>query len=381
MSVSATARSRGGLPAAPPRRTPGQNLSRFVRTPKGTLLLILLGLVVAALFHVSRHTLPTVGAALFGAVAVDLVASLARSGRWAFPSGSILSGLIVALVLARETPAYAVALTAGVAVASKYVLRTRWSNVFNPATLGVLVGDVLFRSGQSWWGTLPYDGLLGFVLVLAAAWYIASKVNKLPLALTFLGVSLAILTAASFLGEAARVAQIFRAPDINALVFFAGIMLTDPPTSPARQGDQVWFGALAGVVAAVIFVLLGVQWFILAGLPLANLAESLRRVAARPRTAGRQAQPATATRDAVATSARAQTPAAAPARAGQGAAASRQSPSNPPSRSGSAPREGRSAAASRQNSSNPPSRSGTTARAGQGAPRPAAGAQPPARRA
>ncbi len=290
MPMTSTATRPSARQAAPTvRRSPWGNLRRFVRTPKGTLLWVLLALAAVAMAHTTRNTPPVVGAAVLGAAGIDLIATRVRQGRFLFPSGAILTGLIVAMVLARQTPAYAVLLTAALAAAGKHALRTRWSNIFNPAVLGLLIGNLLFRSGESWWGALPYYGLLGFALVLAAAWYIAAKVNKLPLALTYLGVSLVVFTAASFSGAAAQVAQVFRAPDINALLFFACIMLTDPPTSPARHQDQCWFGALAALVGSAIFLKFGVQWFIIGGLPAANLAESLRRLAVRPPNGARPA--------------------------------------------------------------------------------------------
>lgn len=259
---------------------PTQRLARFLRTPKGTVLWVLLGLVVVAMLGTTRHTLPGVVAAVAAALAVDMTLSRWRSGRWSFPTGALLSGLFVALVLARETPLYVPLATAGLAVGVKHAVRTRWSNVFNPAVLALIVSALLFHSGQSWWGALPYDGVVGSALILAAAWYVAAKINKLPLGLAFLAATLGIFTLAAFFGGTAEVAQVFRAPDINALMFFAGFMLTDPPTSPARQSDQVWCGLVAGVIAAAVFLLTGVQWFILAGLPVANACESVRRVVA-----------------------------------------------------------------------------------------------------
>lgn len=276
-------RGRGASSSAPARdrRSPLENLARFVRTPKGTMLWVLLGLVAAGMIATQRHTLPNVLAAGLGAAAADLALSGWRGKPVVFPAGALISGLIVAMILARETPIYVPLCVAMLAVIGKHALRTRWSNVFNPAVLALLVGGLLFRSGQSWWGALPYDGVLGFVLVLAAGWYVAAKVNKLPLALAYLLTTILSFTVASYFGAAGQVAQVFRAPDINALVFFSCLMLTDPPTSPAKRADQLWFGVLAGLLAVVIFLASGVQWFIFGGLPVANLVESLRRVAAR----------------------------------------------------------------------------------------------------
>ena len=279
-----------GAPATRPaprpttrERPPLQRLGQFCRTPKGTVLLVLVGLLLAAMVGTTRHTLPDVLAAVGGAVAVELAVGRGRGRPWAFPSGAILSGLFVALVLARATPPYVPLLTGALAVGLKHALRTRWSNVFNPAALALVVTAPVLHAGQSWWGALPYAGPVGFVAVLAAGWYVAQKIHKLPLALAFLLSALLPLTVAAFCGDAAAVAQVFRAPDINALVFCGAFMLTDPPTSPARQEDQLWFGAIAGALGAAVFLTLGAQWFILAGLPIANACESWRRVRARPR--------------------------------------------------------------------------------------------------
>ena len=286
MSVSHSRRKSPAPPAPQPRRSALQSLVRFVRTPKGTLLLILVGF--SALGMVGTHwlALPGVLAAVIGAAVADLAAArLRHTPRAVFPSGALISGLLVALVLAPQTSPYVLLLVAVVAVALKHALRTRWSNIFNPATLALIVCGLVFRSGQSWWGALPTAGIPGFALVLAAGWYLAARVNKVPLVLAFLTTALAGFAAASFLGASAQVAQVFRAPDINALFFFAGFMLIDPPTSPARPGHQVWFGLVVGAVSVAAFLKFGVQWFIIAGLPVGNLVESLRRLGTRPAAA------------------------------------------------------------------------------------------------
>lgn len=256
------------------------------------MLLVLLGLVVIGSLGTSRPTWQVVLMSVLSASAVDIVAMLWKKGRWLFPSGAILTGMLIAMVLTRESNLAVVAVTAALAVVLKHVIRTSWSNVFNPAALALIVTAPLLHSGQSWWGGLPYIPVLGFLIVLAAGWYVAAKVNKLPLALSYLASSLLIFTVASFGGAAGHAEQVFRAPDINALLFFACFMLTDPPTSPARQGDQIWFGAVAGTIGAGVFLLTGVQWFILAGLPASNAVESLRRVAVarRRRLAARSTQ-------------------------------------------------------------------------------------------
>src|SRR5439155_18546819 len=106
----------------------------------------------------------------------------------------------------------------------------------------------VFATGQSWWGAGGDLAWPFLALVLAGGTLMVDRLNKFPLVLTFLGVYFGLCTALSF-GDAAAVAELFRAPFVQAAVFRAVFMLTDPPTSPSRTFDQVWVGALVAVVA------------------------------------------------------------------------------------------------------------------------------------
>ncbi|HEX6512823.1 MAG TPA: hypothetical protein VF157_11020, partial [Chloroflexota bacterium] len=62
--------------------------------------------------------------------------------------------------------------------------------------------------------------------------------------------------------------------------------LTDPPTSPARPRDQVWFAIIAAVVSvACLAVNTGGAYYLLIGLLAANVFEGTRRALARRRHA------------------------------------------------------------------------------------------------
>jgi Na+-translocating ferredoxin:NAD+ oxidoreductase RnfD subunit len=82
-------------------------LARFFRTPKG-LLTIVLALLTAAAAPVSgvRLLLPGVLAAVAAGAIVDLIILRIRNGQWEFPSGAVLTGLIIAMVLRPQEPWY-----------------------------------------------------------------------------------------------------------------------------------------------------------------------------------------------------------------------------------------------------------------------------------
>ena len=134
-----------------------------------------------------RHVAPGVVGAVVAATLVDMAIVRLVRGVWFFPSGALLSGLIVALILSPAEPWYVPAITAALAVGSKYVLRTKQGHIFNPAALALVAAYFLFATGQDWWGALP-DLPLPFLLVLlATGLFVADRVNKLPMVLIFTG--------------------------------------------------------------------------------------------------------------------------------------------------------------------------------------------------
>jgi Na+-translocating ferredoxin:NAD+ oxidoreductase RnfD subunit len=266
--------------------TASVSLKRFFRTPKGSLLLVLILLAgLASADGGGRRALP----ALLGAVAVAMLVDLAIvrvwRGAWFFPSGALLSGLIVALILSRAAPWYVPVVTAAIAVISKYVLRTQRGHIFNPAALALVVAYFLFASGQDWWGALANLPAPFILVLLAAGIFIADRVNKLPMVLVFIGCCFLLFTAFAFARDATQVAEIFRAPDVNAALFFALFMITDPPTSPTRYNDQVVYALIVALGGVVAYFTFGAVYYLLAGLLIGNAWEMWRRLTARIRAA------------------------------------------------------------------------------------------------
>jgi Na+-translocating ferredoxin:NAD+ oxidoreductase RnfD subunit len=74
------------------------------------------------------------------------------------------------------------------------------------------------------------------------------------------------------IGNPRTLAEMFREPFVQSALFLAFFMLTDPPTSPNRYGDQVWFGSLAAVSAGVAQLLGAGQVFLLLGVLVSNAA-------------------------------------------------------------------------------------------------------------
>lgn len=257
-------------------------LSRFFRTPKGILSIVLGALAIVAMAGEGLSlTLPPVAIAIGAAMIADAPMLRAREGRWLFPDGALLTGLIVAMVLTPHEPSYVVASTSVAAIASKYVFRAGRANVFNPAALALFVSYFVFHTGQSWWGALPDLPLVAIALLIVTGAFITQRVNKLPLVLSFLGVYYLLFTTSAFIGDPRHVEALYRAPDLHAVLFFAFFMLTDPPTSPPKHRQQYIYGAIVAGVSFAVFELVGAVYFLLAGLLVANAWEAVRRSARR----------------------------------------------------------------------------------------------------
>jgi len=255
-----------------------RKIKNFFKTPKGLVTIILVILIaMAAPGQGFRMVATGLASAAIAAGLADLMILRARKKIWEFPSGAVLTAMIVAMVLRAQEPWYVVTITSVVAVLSKYLFRTRSANVFNPAALAIIASFYVFHTGQSWWGALTDVVPVAKVVLLAAGVFIADRVNKLPLVLTFLGAYFLLFTVTAFVSNPLTVAEIFRTPDAEAALYFAFIILTDPPTSPAKYPDQIVCGLIVAVVSFAFFEWAGVVYYLLAGVLAGNIWEAWRR--------------------------------------------------------------------------------------------------------
>jgi Na+-translocating ferredoxin:NAD+ oxidoreductase RnfD subunit len=268
-------------------------VSRFFRTPKGLLIVILVVMaVVATLGEGIGLVAPGLVSAVGVAMLIDAPYLWMGDGRWVFPDGALLTGLIVAMILSPHQPWYVAAVASGVAVLSKYFFKIRTANIFNPAAFGLLATYYVFGAGQDWWGALPEVTPWALILLFGAGLFITDRVNKIPAALAFLGSYYLLFTVSAFVGDPAGVAEVYRAPDLQMALFFAFFMVTDPPTSPIKHRDQVLFGVIVAAVSYAVFEWVpGAAYYPLAGLLVGNAWEAWRRSRVRAERALRTTIP------------------------------------------------------------------------------------------
>ena len=259
----------------PDKNEPWQRLKKFAKTPKGYVLgaLVLLTMV-AGLTPLGHPGVPHAIEAVIAGLAVDALIAAFLGRKVTFSVGAVITALIVADVLSGLTPAWVVVLTTVIALASKHILKRGRKPLFNPAAVGLLVSLPLFSTAQSWWAGMPLMSWWHVALLLAVGIFVAVRVKKYAQVLTYLGTYLVLVfgMALFHLGLAsATPADALRTPFINAALFLAFFMLTDPPTSPATLRGQVQFSILAAVVSVVIYSQVGGLAYLLAGLLAGNL--------------------------------------------------------------------------------------------------------------
>src|SRR5580700_7336773 len=205
-----------------------RRVRRFFKTPKGLVTIVLATLILTAAPGQSGRPVVGLTCATIAAGLVDLLIGRRKTGTWRYPSGAVLTAIIVVMVLRAQEPWYVPTVTSVIAVLSKYCFRAQ-ANVFNPAALAMVASYYLFHAGQSWWGAETDVNVMAKLVLIGTGLFITNRVNKMPLVLTFLGAYFALFTLTAFVADPLPVAEIFRTPDLEAVLYFAFLILTDPP--------------------------------------------------------------------------------------------------------------------------------------------------------
>jgi ferredoxin-NADP reductase len=163
---------------------------------------------------------------------------------------SLITGLILALLFAPSLDPGAlgtIALAGLLATASKYLLALRRRHVFNPAAAGAyLVSLIVPGAIAGWWVGTPW--LLPVTVV--AAFVILYRTRHLTLGIVFTVVATAGVTIVYAGGGESFWQAISAALGSSPIIFFAGIMLSEPLTLPPRRWQQLVLAVIVGVLFA-----------------------------------------------------------------------------------------------------------------------------------
>lgn len=178
---------------------------------------------------------------------------------------TVITALIISLILSFTTSGMVVAGTAILAILSKHLFVYKKKPIVNPAAFGLLLSIFIFQIGQSWWGAFGDLPAWTILFLLIGGYFVTERVNKFPQVFSFLGTFFVLLLILGLISKG-DAADALRPPFINATLFFAFFMLTDPPTSPAKYKQQIYFGVLAAVSGVIIYGLFGGLTYLFIGL-------------------------------------------------------------------------------------------------------------------
>ena len=202
-----------------------------------------------ALFYTPAELAATAITAVVSALVASRVMGLLFRTRPQTDS-SLITGLLLYFLLWPSTEGGAlltVALAAGAATASKYLLVWRGRHIFNPAALGAAVLALTGLGAAAWWVAAP----LMLVAVLPAAALILYRNRLLPMAGVFLLAAGVIITVRMIAAGEPLPTALWTLLASYPVVFFAGFMLSEPLTLPPRRVQRLAEAAVVGVLFAV----------------------------------------------------------------------------------------------------------------------------------
>lgn len=261
---------------------------KWIKMPKGYVAIAMVAyLLIASIGYQTMAGIKIAFVAVIASVVVDIVCNIIKKRKWTLPDGAVITGLIISLVLSTATSMAAIAATAVIAILSKHIVAYKKRPIFNPAGFGLLVSSVVLQTGQSWWGAFGDLSPLTIVFLLVGGYMVTHKVNKFPQVFAFLGTTflMFLLMGHYNIGDAV---DALRSPFINATLFFGFFMLTDLPTSPAKDKDQVVYGILTAAAGTIIYGIFGGLIYLFIGLCIGNLYWLQKKRAAAKESANRQ---------------------------------------------------------------------------------------------
>ncbi len=178
--------------------------------------------------------------AVFIAGFIDGIIIKFRTKLWSFPSGAIISAMILSLIINPgdfKTISYVVV----VSLILKHLIKPNFRNIFNPAALSIVVSSIFLPVSSVWWGSAGY---LTIILSLILVYLI----KRIDLALSFF-ISYTLLAIFKNFLTGSEISFSFLS---GPIVFFAFFMVIEPVTSPTKRKSRIIFGASTAILAFLL---------------------------------------------------------------------------------------------------------------------------------
>ncbi|WP_413935193.1 RnfABCDGE type electron transport complex subunit D [Nitrospira sp. BLG_1] len=188
---------------------------------------------------------------------------------------ALISSLSLCLLL-RTNDCAVTALAAGIAIASKFVIRWKGKHIFNPTNLALVI---VLASGLGWispgqWGQVAWFGFL----IACLGSLVVTRAARADVTLAFLTFYVGLLVArALWLGDPFTIP--LHQIESGALLIFSFFMISDPKTTPDSRTGRIVFALIVALTALYIqfhfFKPNGPLWGLIACSPLVPLLDRL----------------------------------------------------------------------------------------------------------
>lgn len=248
---------------------------KLARMYKTTLILLTFMVIAASYFQ--REFPFSVIIAVIACFIFEIAADkfLSKREEFRIPYTALISGIIIGCVAPSNASVVLLVTASAIAIASKFMVRYKGNNIFNPAVVGLLVALVAFGVGDNWWVTGPYPAfgvLLTFTPLLAICAYDARRlIVGVSFSVTMFVASLYMVGIGNLSASALWTAFI----SVNYLLAF--IMLSEPKTSPNKRHVQAIYGVSIAIILSIM-IFYRIPYALLIALVIGNIAYSVYRI-------------------------------------------------------------------------------------------------------
>ena len=236
------------------------------------LLIVLAGI---SSYTLNQFPLSLILAVIVSAFVEILITKFYLKRSLKIPFFGIITGLIIGSVAPYNASFIVITAASLVAILSKFFLKVRKINVFNPAALGLLVSLAAFSIGDQWWAASNYN-IYGWTISLALLFIIpAYKARRLVLSISFIAAFIVADLALSNLSNPLSLSSLDTV-FFTTNFLFAFIMLPEPKTSPNKNTAQVVYGVSTAILYSALATY-KVAYPLFAALLLGNIIYALAR--------------------------------------------------------------------------------------------------------
>ena len=171
---------------------------------------------------------------------IDAIFIKWHSKNWYFPSGAMISAMIIALLINPSDIKNTVFVVI-ISLILKHVVSYKHRNIFNPAALAIVVSSFFLPIFSAWWGAA---GIITFIVGLILVIIIKRWTTALGFLLPYL-VLFAIRDSLS--GNFVLTLSLLAGPP----AFFAFFMVIEPVTTPKTDKKRIIFGLSVAVLAFI----------------------------------------------------------------------------------------------------------------------------------